>query len=95
MGVELVEGSDLICHDGRLFMRTTRGEQRVDVVYRRVDADDIDIFWGAYVGTEDECLVSGRLSEVANEIDAIRKSKQDAKGWIMDSYLLRKRRDRD
>ncbi len=42
MGVELVEGSDLICHDGRLFMRTTRGEQRVDVVYRRVDDDYLD-----------------------------------------------------
>ncbi len=42
MGVELVEGSDLICHDGRLFMRTTRGEQRVDVVYRRVDDDFLD-----------------------------------------------------
>ncbi|MEP6851353.1 MAG: circularly permuted type 2 ATP-grasp protein [bacterium] len=42
MGVELVEGSDLICHDGRLYMRTTRGEQRVDVVYRRVDDDFLD-----------------------------------------------------
>lgn len=42
MGVELVEGSDLICHDGRLFMRTTRGEQRVDVVYRRIDDEYLD-----------------------------------------------------
>jgi uncharacterized circularly permuted ATP-grasp superfamily protein len=42
MGVELVEGSDLMCHDGRLFMRTTRGEQPVDVVYRRVDDEFID-----------------------------------------------------
>ena len=42
MGVELVEGSDLVCHEGRLFMRTTRGEQPVDVVYRRVDDDFLD-----------------------------------------------------
>jgi uncharacterized circularly permuted ATP-grasp superfamily protein len=42
MGVELVEGSDLLCHDGRLFMRTTRGERRVDVVYRRIDDEFLD-----------------------------------------------------
>jgi uncharacterized circularly permuted ATP-grasp superfamily protein len=42
MGVELVEGSDLVCHDGKLFMRTTRGEQQVHVVYRRVDDEFLD-----------------------------------------------------
>ncbi len=42
MGVELVEGSDLVCHGGRLWMRTTSGERRVDVVYRRVDDDYLD-----------------------------------------------------
>ena len=42
MGVELVEGSDLLCHDGRVFMRTTRGERRVDVIYRRVDDEWLD-----------------------------------------------------
>ena len=67
-----------------------------DHAYRRVEAaDDFDIFWGAYVGTEDECLVAGRLSEVMSEIDALRRSRKDAKGWIMDSYLIRKRRGTD
>ncbi|MHB8467923.1 MAG: circularly permuted type 2 ATP-grasp protein, partial [Acidimicrobiales bacterium] len=42
MGVELVEGRDLICRDGVVYMRTTEGEQRVDVVYRRVDDDFLD-----------------------------------------------------
>jgi uncharacterized circularly permuted ATP-grasp superfamily protein len=42
MGVELVEGRDLICRDGVVFMRTTLGEQRVDVIYRRVDDDYLD-----------------------------------------------------
>ena len=37
MGVELVEGRDLYCSGGRVFMRTTAGPQRVDVIYRRVD----------------------------------------------------------
>jgi uncharacterized circularly permuted ATP-grasp superfamily protein len=42
MGVTLVEGRDLIVEDGQVFMRTTQGRQRVDVIYRRVDDDFID-----------------------------------------------------
>ncbi|HCU79009.1 MAG TPA: hypothetical protein DGU37_11020, partial [Microbacterium sp.] len=42
MGVELVEGRDLVCIGGKVFMRTTRGPQRVDVIYRRVDDDFLD-----------------------------------------------------
>lgn len=42
MGVELVQGSDLIVKDGFVFMRTTRGFQRVDVIYRRIDDDFLD-----------------------------------------------------
>ncbi|CAN1209024.1 circularly permuted type 2 ATP-grasp protein [Tumidithrix helvetica PCC 7403] len=42
MGVELVEGRDLVVMDGYLKMRTTKGFQRVDVIYRRIDDDFID-----------------------------------------------------
>ena len=42
MGVELVEGQDLFVQDSAVFMRTTRGPQRVDVIYRRVDDDFLD-----------------------------------------------------
>jgi uncharacterized circularly permuted ATP-grasp superfamily protein len=42
MGVELVEGRDLVLDRGQVFMRTTRGLQRVDVIYRRVDDDYLD-----------------------------------------------------
>ncbi|MCS6987284.1 MAG: circularly permuted type 2 ATP-grasp protein [Sphingomonadaceae bacterium] len=42
MGIELVEGSDLFVHDDVLFMRTTAGPQRVDVLYRRVDDAFLD-----------------------------------------------------
>jgi uncharacterized circularly permuted ATP-grasp superfamily protein len=42
MGIELVEGQDLFVLDDVLFMRTTRGPQRVDVVYRRLDDDFLD-----------------------------------------------------
>jgi len=42
MGVELVEGQDLFVRDGFVWMRTTRGPKRVDVIYRRVDDDFLD-----------------------------------------------------
>ena len=42
MGIELVEGKDLIVRDGFVFMRTTRGPQPVHVIYRRVDDDFLD-----------------------------------------------------
>ncbi len=42
MGVELVEGQDLYVDDGFVYMRTTQGPQRVDVIYRRIDDDFLD-----------------------------------------------------
>jgi uncharacterized circularly permuted ATP-grasp superfamily protein len=42
MGVELVQGSDLVVDDGHVWMRTTKGLERVDVVYRRIDDDFLD-----------------------------------------------------
>ncbi len=42
MGVELVEGKDLFVKDEEVFMRTTQGPQRVDVIYRRIDDDFLD-----------------------------------------------------
>ncbi len=42
MGIELVEGRDLVVHDNVVYMRTTAGLRRVDVIYRRIDDDFID-----------------------------------------------------
>jgi uncharacterized circularly permuted ATP-grasp superfamily protein len=42
MGIELVEGRDLLVHDNIVYMRTTSGLRRVDVIYRRIDDDFID-----------------------------------------------------
>jgi uncharacterized circularly permuted ATP-grasp superfamily protein len=42
MGVELVEGRDLVCRGGEVLLRTTEGEVRVHVIYRRVDDDYLD-----------------------------------------------------
>ncbi len=53
--------------------------------------DDIDIYWGAYLGTPDEILLSGKLGDVRERIEQTRAQARNRKGWIMDAYLLRKR----
>jgi precorrin-6A synthase len=57
--------------------------------YRRVIDRPLEIFWGAYLGTDRELLVSGPLAEVAEQIDGVREAARDEFGWIMDTYLLR------
>ncbi|HVQ58275.1 MAG TPA: precorrin-6A synthase (deacetylating) [Solirubrobacterales bacterium] len=52
---------------------------------------DLDIYWGAYLGTADEILVAGPLAEVAEEVETVRAEARERKGWIMDTYLLRRR----
>lgn len=42
MGVEIVEGRDLIARGDKIYMRTTRGLKQVDVIYRRIDDDFLD-----------------------------------------------------
>ncbi|MER7762843.1 precorrin-6A synthase (deacetylating) [Streptomyces sp. NPDC097619] len=51
---------------------------------------DLHIYWGAYVGTPDEILVQGPLAEVAGRIEELRTEARARKGWIMDTYLLRR-----
>jgi precorrin-6A synthase len=52
---------------------------------------DLDIYWGAYLGTPDEILLSGKLTEIGERIEQVRTQARNHKGWIMDTYLLRKR----
>jgi precorrin-6A synthase len=58
--------------------------------FRNVNDPEIDIYWGAYIGTEDEILVSGNLKGLMHDIERIRKEAKGKKGWIMDTYLLRR-----
>lgn len=51
------------------------------------------IYWGAYLGTPDEILISGPLHEVSMQIRHVREAARAAKGWIMDTYLLRRELD--
>ncbi|MFH8281726.1 precorrin-6A synthase (deacetylating) [Streptomyces antibioticus] len=58
--------------------------------FRRYAGDDIDIYWGAYIGTPDEILVSGPIAEAGPRIERLRAEARERKGWIMDTYLLRR-----
>jgi precorrin-6A synthase len=52
--------------------------------------EDYDIAWGAYLGTQDEILVSGNLPAVSEEIQRVRAEARERLGWVMDIYLLRR-----
>lgn len=62
------------------------GEQ----AFQAIAGDDIEIFWGAYLGTDNEILLSGKLGELREKIKEIRVRERERHGWIMDTYLLRK-----
>jgi precorrin-6A synthase len=50
-----------------------------------------EIYWGAYLGTKDEIILNGPVVEVGDQIRAARAGARERKGWIMDTYLLRRR----
>jgi precorrin-6A synthase len=56
--------------------------------FRAVDPE-AEIYWGAYIGTANEILISGKLKDVAAAIEATRAAAREKHGWIMDTYLLR------
>jgi precorrin-6A synthase len=51
--------------------------------------DAATIYWGAYLGTADEILISGTIAECGEEIARVRSEARAKKGWIFDTYLLR------
>lgn len=51
---------------------------------------DARIWWGAYLGMPDETLIEGRVDEVADRIVRVRAELRERKGWIMDTYLVRR-----
>jgi precorrin-6A synthase len=61
-----------------------------DQAFREIDADGVEIYWGAYLGTPDEILLAGPLAEVADEIARVRAEARERKGWMFDTYLLRR-----
>jgi precorrin-6A synthase len=59
--------------------------------FDHLDAAAFDIYWGAYLGTGDEILIAGKLADIAGEIRHARAEARARHGWIMDTYLLRRR----
>jgi precorrin-6A synthase (deacetylating) len=56
-----------------------------------VDAfPDLELCWGAYLGSEDELLLHGRLEDVIEQVQQVRASARQRHGWIVDTYLLRR-----
>ncbi|MFW0791420.1 precorrin-6A synthase (deacetylating) [Gordonia sp. CPCC 205333] len=72
-----VAGNQIVMLDGDLAFLAT------------ADAND-EIWWGAYVGSDDEILISGRVGDVGEQIRSAREEARARIGWIMDIYLLRK-----
>ncbi|MBC3483673.1 MULTISPECIES: precorrin-6A synthase (deacetylating) [Pseudomonas] len=58
--------------------------------FAALDDPDLIIYWGAYLGTADEVLIAGPLQAVKARILQVRAQERLRKGWIMDTYLLRR-----
>lgn len=60
--------------------------------FQTLETADFDIWWGAYVGMREQILIKGPLANVADEILHARADARAEHGWIMDIYVLKKRR---
>ena len=61
-----------------------------ECAFTTLEMFDLQIWWGAYVAMEEELLISGQLSAVADDIVNTRAQAREKHGWIMDIYLLRR-----
>ncbi|GAA0252527.1 precorrin-6A synthase (deacetylating) [Cryptosporangium japonicum] len=61
------------------------------LAFRRFTGEDAELYWGAYLGAPDEVLIAGPLDEIADRVASTRAELRAQKGWIMDTYLIRRR----
>lgn len=59
--------------------------------FQTLNGADFDIWWGAYLGMENQVIHAGPLDEICDEIIEMRKAARADHGWIMDAYLLRRK----
>ncbi|MBR0714734.1 precorrin-6A synthase (deacetylating) [Bradyrhizobium liaoningense] len=59
--------------------------------FQSLEPKGLHIWWGAYLGMSDEIVMSGALAEVSPRIVAAREAARERHGWIMDSYILKRR----
>jgi precorrin-6A synthase len=62
--------------------------------FQHLDDAELEIYWGAYLGSPQEILRAGSLAELKQEIARVRAAAKEEHGWIMDTYLLRRRASR-
>ena len=62
-----------------------------ELAFRDLPGEDWTIWWAAYLGMPDEIAIAGPLDAVADRIAEAREDARKAHGWIMDTYLLRRR----
>jgi precorrin-6A synthase len=62
-----------------------------ECAFNQVPGEEYDIYWGAYLGSEHELAIAGRLEDCKAEIERVRATARARHGWIMDIYLLRRR----
>ena len=61
-----------------------------DQAFAGVEEAGVEIYWAAYLGTPDELLIAGPLADVRDEIARVRAEARERKGWMFDTYLLRR-----
>lgn len=59
--------------------------------FQSLDPEGLHIWWGAYLGMQDQTIMSGALAETSPRIVATRSAARERHGWIMDSYILKRR----
>ena len=59
--------------------------------FQVLDPEGLHIWWGAYLGMPDEIILSGELAEAGPRIVTARQAARERNGWIMDSYILKRR----
>jgi precorrin-6A synthase len=90
-------GGSVVVTSGRQLLEQWRGGANDVVVmldahcsFLNLDDRDATIYWGAYLGTEDEILIAGTIAERGEEIRRVRDEVRARKGWVFDTYLLRR-----
>lgn len=59
--------------------------------FQSLDPEGLHIYWGAYLGMQDQIIMSGALAEAGPRIIAARQDARERHGWIMDSYILKRK----
>ncbi|HCC68576.1 MAG TPA: precorrin-6A synthase (deacetylating) [Nitrospiraceae bacterium] len=58
--------------------------------FKHFKDEDLDIYWGGYLGSKDEILLSGKLKDVIDDLKKTISETKKKKGWLMDTYILRR-----